>query len=276
MCWIVFTVITDLLLQVALRHEVKTFLLQSGQRRLHHASCNGCWVSDGLGHGGEPVGGPVHHQADVFGLQLSGRVTKPHGFHGEVVFPDAFVHGFLEGFRSVPLISVCALWIPYDSAYMVLSRLGNPSRLNPGKKSLEEDGGADGVQKDSVRTPAELVTERIVRTLGSRKTAAERATHRAAVSFGLVDTLHGQHVIDAGVQTHLLLHGGAQVARCHHVHLPPDAVFGYQRVERILHHGSGDVPRPEQQNASHPRLLHDLSLLSAGRHTHTHRLRDTS
>ena len=185
----------------------------------------------------------------------------------------------------------------------------------------EEDGGADGVEEDAVRTPAELVAERIVWTLGSRKTSAERAvrlhlndtvsslsqwwinrswqlfinnsslwdagfkrqstnqqkfsvtdtftrqlssdgvtltvsvwthrllvcqtdrydcqeacmcsnnhylshthththtqsqecvllTHSAAVSFGLVDTLHGQHVVDARVQSHLIHDGDARL-----------------------------------------------------------------
>lgn len=43
-----------------------------------HASCNGCWVSYSLGHGGEAGGVAIHHQADVFGLQLAGWVPKPH------------------------------------------------------------------------------------------------------------------------------------------------------------------------------------------------------
>lgn len=33
-------------------------------------------------------------------------------------------------------MSVCAVWMPYGSAYFVLSRFGNPSRLKPGKKSI--------------------------------------------------------------------------------------------------------------------------------------------
>lgn len=33
-----------------------------------------------------------------------------------------------------------------------------------------------------------------------------------------------------------LLHGGAQVARRHHVHLAVDAVFGDQRVEGVGQH----------------------------------------
>lgn len=43
-----------------------------------HASSNGCWVSYSLGHGGEAIGVAVHHQANVFGLQLASRVAKPH------------------------------------------------------------------------------------------------------------------------------------------------------------------------------------------------------
>lgn len=118
----------------------------------------------------------------------------------------------------VPLISVCAVWIPYSSVYFVLSRFGNPSRLKPGKQSIgmvesmrappagmltnwthihkhtqrpsfillhlrhcnckilhmnassrrlnlvvfEEGGGADGVEEDTIRTPAEFVAKRIV------------------------------------------------------------------------------------------------------------------
>lgn len=48
----------------------------------------------------------------------------------------------------------------------------------------EEDGGADGVKEDAVRTPAELVAKRIVWTFGSRKTATERA-----VGLHLKDTI---------------------------------------------------------------------------------------
>lgn len=43
-----------------------------------HASSNGCWVSYSLGHGRETAGVTVHHQADVFGLQFTCRVTKTH------------------------------------------------------------------------------------------------------------------------------------------------------------------------------------------------------
>lgn len=38
--------------------------------------------------------------------------------------------------RRVPLINVCADSIPYGWAYLVLSRLGKPSRLKPGMKSM--------------------------------------------------------------------------------------------------------------------------------------------
>ena len=40
---------------------------------------------------------------------------------------------------------------------------------------LEEDGRADGVQKHSVWTPAELVAQGVVGTLGGGKTTTERA-----------------------------------------------------------------------------------------------------
>lgn len=123
--------------------------------------------------------------------------------------------------RSVPLMSVCAVSMPYGSAYLVLSRFGKPSRLKPGKQSMgvvesirappagilttwththtgsqvelhtllaspaahqggarylavpQEDGGVDGVEQDAVRTPAELVAQRVVGTLWSRETATE-------------------------------------------------------------------------------------------------------
>ncbi len=38
-------------------------------------------------------------------------------------------------------------------------------------------------------------------------------THSAPVSFGLVDTLHGQHVVDARVQSHLIHNGDACLLR---------------------------------------------------------------
>lgn len=43
-----------------------------------HASSNGCWVTYSLGHGREASGVSVHHQANVFGFQLTSRMTKPH------------------------------------------------------------------------------------------------------------------------------------------------------------------------------------------------------
>lgn len=53
--------------------------------------------------------------------------------------------------RSVPLISVCAVWMPYGSAYLVLSRFGNPSRLKPGRKSI-------GVVESIREPPAGMLT----------------------------------------------------------------------------------------------------------------------
>lgn len=43
-----------------------------------HASSNGCWVSYSLGHGREASGVAVHHQANLLGLQLPGRMAKAH------------------------------------------------------------------------------------------------------------------------------------------------------------------------------------------------------
>lgn len=43
-----------------------------------HASGDGCWVADSLGHGGEAGRLAVDHQADVFSLQLPRRVAEPH------------------------------------------------------------------------------------------------------------------------------------------------------------------------------------------------------
>ena len=41
-------------------------------------------------------------------------------------------------------------------------------------------------------------------------------THGAAVGPGLVDTLHGQHVVDARVQTHLVHYGDARLLSTAH------------------------------------------------------------
>lgn len=43
-----------------------------------HASSDGCWVADGLGHGREAGRLAIDHQAHVFGLQLPRRVAEPH------------------------------------------------------------------------------------------------------------------------------------------------------------------------------------------------------
>lgn len=43
-----------------------------------HASSNGCWVANSLGHGGESVGVTIDHQTDVLGLQLARRVADAH------------------------------------------------------------------------------------------------------------------------------------------------------------------------------------------------------
>lgn len=43
-----------------------------------HAGSNGCWVADGLGHGGEAARLAVDHQAHVLGLQLPRRVAQSH------------------------------------------------------------------------------------------------------------------------------------------------------------------------------------------------------
>lgn len=38
-------------------------------------------------------------------------------------------------------------------------------------------------------------------------------THGASVGFGLIDALHGQHVIDAGIQSHLVHQGHTRLLR---------------------------------------------------------------
>lgn len=40
-----------------------------------------------------------------------------------------------------------------------------------------------------------------------------KQTHSAAVSFGLVNTLHGQHVVDTRVQSHLIHYGNPRLLR---------------------------------------------------------------
>lgn len=84
--------------------------------------------------------------------------------------------------RRVPLMSVCAVWMPYASAYLVLSRLGNPSRLKPGKKSI--------AVAESIRVPpAGMLTTlntRVSSDFSFRQTAAP-GTNSAEKSLNAVN-----------------------------------------------------------------------------------------
>lgn len=62
--------------------------------------------------------------------------------------------------RNVPRMSVCAVSMPYGSAYLVLSRFGKPSRLKPGKQSM--------AMVDSIKAPpAGILTTWTRRLTGS-------------------------------------------------------------------------------------------------------------
>ncbi|TNN41234.1 hypothetical protein EYF80_048590 [Liparis tanakae] len=103
---------------------------------------------------------------------LSSRMSSPsQGVHHKVVPSDALVDGFFKG---------------------LVGKGGGRSHLLTEERFLppylvvpEEDGSADGVEEHAVRTPAELVAERIVGTFWSRKRGyiALRVHHLLCSSF---------------------------------------------------------------------------------------------
>ena len=128
---------------------------------------------------------------------------------------------------------------------------------------LEEASAGYGVEQRASRTPRESVAERIVGALGRRKSAAvgdERFDFAAAL-VDLLETFHGQQVVDARIESDFvddgdsgvdgalvqLFHGVGQVAGRHHVGLGGDALFGNQRMQRV-----------RQQRHHHVRLVDQL------------------
>jgi len=61
------------------------------------------------------------------------------------------------------------------------------------------------VDEDASRAPRELVSERIVWMFRRRQSSAvaDEALHLAAAGVDLVEALHGQQVVDAGVDSDL-------------------------------------------------------------------------
>lgn len=121
-----------------------------------HARSNGCWVPNGLGHGGEAVGVAVHDQADVFGLQFPGGMSKadviPEDDHVSLVLiwtQDQrgliSVHAFIFAFVRVPVAPKASCTSRcLASAASTLSARGTASSLNiPSLRGAKDNTGED-------------------------------------------------------------------------------------------------------------------------------------
>ena len=124
---------------------------------------------------------------------------------------------------------------------------------------LEVLGPGQHVHEGAARGPGELVAQGVVGGLGGGETAAERdeAFDFAAGGVDLVEALHGQQVVDAGVDAHLVddgdagvdglvvegPHGVGAVGGRHQVGLLRDAPLGDVGVERPRQQRHHDLVR---------------------------------